>query len=824
MGAWDGKLYVVGGTRIDVPYTPVGRVDVFDIATGEWTAEGGENMPTAASFFGSVQTGPYLYAVGGSSGDFAHNVDQTQRYNMATDEWQVGPQFTSARALVSLAASSSHLYALGGDQNGGTAFDVIDQVEYLDLSIWPSGTWIELDDPLPHPNIYAASTCSEVLTGGEIWAVGGGDENLQPYNTNYYYPIAEPCVSFGVDLQPENLATTGMPGEVVNYTLSIHNDGTLDDTYDISVESAWNTTYPATVGPIPPGESTELLVSVEIPGDAYAGDSDSATVIATSQGDPTAADEASLTTSVSEWVEATPIPFGVAYYGFAQCPNQPNSFYVISGAYDWGAATTNVWLYDAVTNTWNALTPILVPVISPAAVCYAGHLYVVQGQLQIYDIEADSWSFGTSVPRYAWGSAVGVWDGKLYRVSGSPGEWNTPFNYVDIYNIATNTWELVGGDPIPVPVFSPSYTQVGPYLYIVGGVGTGSPANNVDVAQRYDMATNTWEWDDFPSARGMGFALAYNGNQLFAMGGDLDGNDYYEATDLVETLDLSVWPDSNWDVYYDPYPYAMAGNSAGFCTEAVTGGEIWSIGGATVNPDMVYDYNLYHPTGEACVHYSVDLPEPWQGEGVAGETVEYTVTITNTGVVTDYFTLDVSTTWNIGSFLGGPGPIGPGESMDIAIAVEVPQDGVWNDLGVTEITAASISNPAEIDTTTITTRVMGYQVDITPDPPDPQTGHPGEVLTYTLQVSNIGDFVDSYTVTISASWGMTTPITVGPLLPGEDTEMLVTVEIPQDALHGDWDEATIMLTSQADPRVSASVKLTSTALWHRTLMPLALRN
>ena len=115
-------------------------------------------------------------------------------------------------------------------------------------------------------------------------------------------------------------------------------------------------------------------------------------------------------------------------------------------------------------------------------------------------------------------------------------------------------------------------------------------------------------------------------------------------------------------------------------------------------------------------------------------------------------------------------------------------------------------------------------MDVNSIPPDYQEGHPGEVLTYTLLVSNIGDFVDSYTVTISATWGTVTPINVGPLLPGEDEEMLVTVEIPQGALHGDWDFAIITLTSQADPRISASVKLTSSAFWHRMLIPLALRN
>jgi hypothetical protein len=46
----------------------------------------------------------------------------------------------------------------------------------------------------------------------------------------------------------------------------------------------------------------------------------------------------------------------------------------------------------------------------------------------------------------------------------------------------------------------------------------------------------------------------------------------------------------------------------------------------------------------------------------------------------------------------------------------------------------------------------------------------------------------------------------------------------QDALHGDWDVSTITLTSQSDPRVVHTVKLTSIAFWHRMLIPMSLNN
>ena len=47
---------------------------------------------------------------------------------------------------------------------------------------------------------------------------------------------------------------------------------------------------------------------------------------------------------------------------------------------------------------------------------------------------------------------------------------------------------------------------------------------------------------------------------------------------------------------------------------------------------------------------------------------------------------------------------------------------------------------------------------------------------------------------------------------------------PHDALHGDWNDAILTLTSQSDPRVSKAVILTSTAFWHRMLMPVSLKN
>jgi len=835
LGVWDGKLYLTGGWSGIDPWVPLADVHVYDIATDTWTPNGRPDMPVPSNFGGVIQAGPYLYVVGGMSGDYNNNLNTTQRYNMQDNIWEQGPLFNSRRVLAGMAITEGYLYAVGGDANGGDAFDATDIVERLDLTLWPGGAWMDISDPLPEA-LMTASFCSESLTGGEIWAVGGLDIFDNPVDSMYYRP-SEPCADFYFgDLGPESMATSGFRGETVTYTLSIHNDGTQPDTFSISASFIWNTAYPPTVGPLVPGESAELLVSVDIPLDTNVGDSDTAIITATSQGDPNALDAATLvTTAVTDWTQADPIPVPLAA-NLVQCPEIPGRFYMVGGILTGNVTSNTLYLYD-IAQGWIPLADLPAARRGVAAACYQGKIYVAGGMggefwiwetLFIYDILSDTWTSGPELPDPVWGAAMGAWDGKLYLVGGNQtgDPYYTPVSRVDVFDIASEIWTAGGGLDMPVAASFFGSVQTGPYLYAVGGF-SGDLAHNVDQTQRYNMATDEqWEIGPrFTSARALG-PLAVTSSHLYMLGGDLDGGTEFDITDLVEELDLSVWPGGSWTDMGDPLPEINI-YPASTCSEVLTGGEIWSVGGGYVNDvgDIIlYDTNLYRPIGDPCVSYGVDLSEPPGKMGEAGSTVEYMVTITNTGVVTDYYTLEISTTWGVVVPPGGPGPVGSGERIQIAISVEVPQGANPGDQGVTEITAASISNPAAFDTTTITTTVGLRDFDLLPISPIQQEDHPGNVLTYTLLVSNIGDFVDSYNVEISATWETTASFTIGPLLPGEEGELLVVVTIPQDAVAEDWDDAVVTLTSQAKPSVTHSATLTSNAIWHRVFMPLALKN
>jgi hypothetical protein len=173
LGVYNNRLYVAGGDN-DFYFGGVSdQVNIYDIDAGAWSGTGAL-MPVAAATPGFAQAGSYLYVVGGwGNSSPGANVNQTQRYDMASDTWETGPVFSSARGDLALAITETHLYAIGGDADGGGAFDATTLVERLDHTVWPAGIW-EVATPLPLAiTAMKGGFTTNELTGGEIWTVGG---------------------------------------------------------------------------------------------------------------------------------------------------------------------------------------------------------------------------------------------------------------------------------------------------------------------------------------------------------------------------------------------------------------------------------------------------------------------------------------------------------------------------------------------------------------------------------------------------------------------------------------------------------------------------
>jgi Kelch motif len=146
-GAFNGKVFVAGGTT-----SFSNAVQVYDVASNTWSA--GTAAPNGYLLAGYQQVGQYLYVVGGWTGGAPNGLTTTTRLDMssAPGVWENGPAFPMGRADFGLAydAGTNKLYALGGDLCcDGLFFNSTDEVDEVDLSAWPGGTWVTSPPNLP---------------------------------------------------------------------------------------------------------------------------------------------------------------------------------------------------------------------------------------------------------------------------------------------------------------------------------------------------------------------------------------------------------------------------------------------------------------------------------------------------------------------------------------------------------------------------------------------------------------------------------------------------------------------------------------------------
>lgn len=103
-------------------------------------------------------------------------------------------------------------------------------------------------------------------------------------------------------------------------------------------------------------------------------------------------------------------------------------------------------------------------------------------------------------------------------------------------------------------------------------------------------------------------------------------------------------------------------------------------------------------------------------------------------------------------------------------------------------------------------------------------GNPGEVVTYTLTLSNTGTENDTYDIEIASVWASSLSDTSVSLNSGSAESVSVEITIPGGATDGDSDTATITATSQTDPLVTATALLTTAVGSETTYLPLVFKS
>ncbi len=208
--------------------------------------------------------------------------------------------------------------------------------------------------------------------------------------------------------------------------------------------------------------------------------------------------------------------------------------------------------------------------------------------------------------------------------------------------------------------------------------------------------------------------------------------------------------------------------------------------------------------------------------GDTGTVVTHTFTITNSGDTSDTFAVSITgNSWPTGSSTTAVGPLSPGASDTVEFYVTVgAPDTSDNATGTfTSSLDGAVFQSVSI-TTTANTVTPTAGIIISPTTAS-QFGDVGEVVTYTLTVTNAGNVTDTFAVSLAGGLWPTnsSAASVGPLAPGASgtVEVYVTVGAP-----GDSDTVTVTFTSALDGLVSADAVLTTMSRY-RAYMPMIVR-
>lgn len=206
------------------------------------------------------------------------------------------------------------------------------------------------------------------------------------------------------------------------------------------------------------------------------------------------------------------------------------------------------------------------------------------------------------------------------------------------------------------------------------------------------------------------------------------------------------------------------------------------------------------------VHVSIS---PQQENGENGQTVTFTVAVTNTGNVLDTYALENEDNqdWTLkleNEVLEVPAS----ENRETTLSVAIPSDAencTHDNITVTATsqTDNTVENHAScIAHAVVALPVRSVQVTIEPEN---QKAPPENTLTFTVRVTNTGEVTNNYDLIDNDDAGWGTELAKNLLEnvgPGENRETTVSVTVPENAVENTWAVLRVTATSRADPSVT----------------------
>ncbi len=315
----DTNVSDISEVKTWVPH-PVPWVDNLDPIDNGWTNE--TNGAGTEWQLGDPSAWPYG-PPNAHSGTNCWGTNIVANYTAGADITLDTPPI-DLRAAPSANITYYHWYSIFGDSPGDSA----DDGGYIEVSTDLGETWtyvtpeegynetIDGNSPVGYTGCYGQNSNGWMRGSVDLTPFVGNVVMVrfhfwsEPWSTTwagwYIDDINISVPKYKVDITPNNLSRCADPGEFLWYNLTILNQGSNNDTYDLSVvNNTWATTFfdatgtnPITRISVSSGQSVNISVRVDIPSTASPGDYDFANITVTSQNDTNVSDTSSLVTQV----------------------------------------------------------------------------------------------------------------------------------------------------------------------------------------------------------------------------------------------------------------------------------------------------------------------------------------------------------------------------------------------------------------------------------------------------------------------------------------------------------------------------------------------